>query len=64
MSKIEVHMVQEKQTHGAIKYTEVDSKGAPVKMQDGSIGSIYLRKTAFTSGAYPVNITVTVAPNG
>ncbi len=60
MNKIEIQMVQERQTHGAIKYSEVDADGIRLSMRDGTIGSIYLRKTAFTSGAYPVTITVTV----
>ncbi len=64
MDKIQVMMVQEKQTHGAIKYAEVGADGNVLKMQNSSIGTLYLRKTAFADGAFPITITVQVESSG
>jgi hypothetical protein len=56
--KITIPFAFERETPGAIRYQEVDQKGAPRKndLQKAVIGTLYLRK-AQIDGAAPSTLT-------
>jgi hypothetical protein len=60
--QIEVHFKLEKETRGALRYVEVDEKGEVIlEHASAKIGSLYMRKSAFESGAaYPQTLRVIV----
>ncbi len=62
MSKtMHVRFKLEKETKGAVRYEEVDDKGAPIEQVWAKIGTLYVRKTAFERGEkYPESLRVTV----
>ena len=54
----EVSMKKDKETKGAVKYTEIDAKGNDVDIASGAIGVLYVRKTVF--GDKPIADKVSV----
>ena len=60
-----VRLTFEKETKGALRYHEVDDKGAVIEQAWAKIGTLYLRKSSFTRGAaYPRDLTVTIETAG
>lgn len=58
--QITAKFVLDRETKGAVRYQEVNDKGEPETVFH-SIGTLYLRKTAFGRGnGLPREITVTV----
>jgi hypothetical protein len=58
---MKVTMQQDKDTKGAIKYTELDSNGAKVPtVADGLVGQLYIRKRSDVGQKNPEFITVEV----
>ncbi len=60
MTTITKNMVLQAETHGAVKYAEVDGNGEVLSYKDGTFGTIYVRKSAFVSDNWPQHITVTI----
>ena len=65
--KININMVLERTTKGALRYQEVNLSGRPLGMasQETVIGTLYLRKWGLQTqgvreGYYPNNITVVI----
>ena len=56
-----IYMKLEKETKGAVRYQEVDSKGE--KLSNYAIGTLYIRKSALTT-PYPTSLTVTILEGG
>jgi hypothetical protein len=62
----QIPFVLERETKGALRYTEVDDAGKPIEMAWAKIGTLYIRKTAFERGATPpqrLAVTVEVLPS-
>lgn len=57
---IEVKMLLEKETKGALRYAEVDEKGAVAEFGSAKIGTLYVRKSAFDGAEQPKAIVVSV----
>lgn len=57
---ITANFILERETKGAVRYQEIDDKGAPLEVTAAKIGTLYVRKTAFRADA-PKRIKVTVA---
>ena len=58
---VEATFAFEKQTKNALRYQEIDDKGAVIKTAWAKIGTMYLRKSAFARGSkFPGNLTVTL----
>ncbi len=55
-----IRMILERETKGAVRYMEVGTTGQQLELADAVIGTLYLRKSAFT-GRLPEVIIVTVA---
>lgn len=50
----------ERETPGAVRYQELDTKGKPVSIKEGAkIGTLYIRKTALSKKT-PQKITVKI----
>lgn len=56
---MQVRMVLERETKGAVRYKEVNPDGSATLLGDAVIGTLYIRKTAL-HGIVPQEITVTV----
>lgn len=55
-----VDMKLERETKGAVRYTEVDKNENPVDIAGGArVGTAYIRKNAFV-GAIPERITIEI----
>lgn len=55
-----IKMVLERETKGAVRYMEVDASGNQLELQDSTIGTLYIRKTALgVSIPNPIFITIT-----
>jgi hypothetical protein len=60
MALIEARFKLEQQTKGAVRYQEVNVKGAP-EIMSAKIGSLYIRKTAFNrDSSFPKILRVTI----
>lgn len=58
---IQMELLPEKETKGALRYAELTSDGKRVEdMHTAVIGTLYIRKTAM-AGAKPTKLTVTIA---
>lgn len=53
-------MTLQAETKGAIKYAEVDGHGEVLNYKDGTLGTIYVRKSAFFPDNWPKHIVVTI----
>ncbi len=61
MATIQVRFKLEKETKGALRYQEVDEKDEVIEQAWATIGTLYLRKSAFERGAsFPQLLRVTV----
>jgi hypothetical protein len=61
----DVHFAIERETKGAIRYTEVASAtdATPVAIEGGAkVGTFYLRKSSFRRGRYPKRLSVRIRP--
>jgi hypothetical protein len=56
---IEVKLVLEKETPGAVRYAEVNDKGDVVKGEDSKITTLYIRKSAL-GGETPGRLAVRI----
>ena len=54
-----IYMVLERETKGAVRYQEVDSDGKVKTIEDYTIGTLYVRKSAL-EGKVPQKLTLTV----
>lgn len=58
------HFMLEKETKGALKFTQVLGPGSSIvfTQPDGhEIGVLYVRKSAFKDGVFPKHITISVS---
>lgn len=60
MTTITRNMTLQTVTKGAVKYAEVDGHDEVLSYKDGSVGTIYIRKSAFTADNWPQHVTVTI----
>ena len=51
----------EKETKGAVRYTEITDGGATIPMAEAVIGKVYVRKNAFPDGM-PTRFTMVITP--
>jgi hypothetical protein len=64
-TRIEVRLILEKETKGALHYQEVDDGGQAIEQAAAKIGTLYLRKPALERGApFPQSLRVTVEADG
>ncbi len=62
---VEASFAFEKQTKNALRYQEIDDKGAVIETAWAKIGTMYLRKSAFSRGSkFPRNPSVTLECTG
>jgi hypothetical protein len=54
-----------KETKGALRYQEIDDKGAVIEQAWAKVGVLYIRKWAFERGAkYPRHLSVKIGASG
>jgi len=56
---MKIKMIKERETKGAIRYIEINTKGEILDRDKAKIGTLYFRKIAF-GNTIPESITVTV----
>ena len=62
---IEAKFTFERETKGAIRYQEIDAKGAIIEQPWCKVGALYLRKSAFDRGAkFPRKLSVSIECEG
>jgi hypothetical protein len=62
---IEVRLMFEKETKGALRYQEIDEKGEVIEQAWAKIGTLYMRKSAFERGTkFPRQLSVTIHCEG
>jgi len=62
METIEATFTLDRETKGAAKYSEVDVDSNVIPMQGASIGTLYVRKSAFKGQPIPKKVVVRVTP--
>lgn len=61
MEKFTANFILVKETKGALRYEQVDDAGKKVEIEDGaSIGTLYVRKSAFPAGHTPERLAIEV----
>lgn len=64
MATIKIKFALERETKGAVRFQEVDGKGAALDIADGAqIGTLYVRKSALPGGVIPKSLDVEVKIN-
>jgi len=59
---VNVNMILDRETKGALRYQEVNEQGAALEIGAGAkIGTLYVRKDAYPQGTAPKAVSVTIA---
>lgn len=56
-----VKFQRKNETKGAVRYEEIDPKGAVMEMAESQVGTLYIRKNALAL-PFPDFLTVTIKP--
>ena len=60
MTKLAINFIKERETKGAVRYTETDADGEVIGIPDGAlVGTLYVRKATF-AGVIPGALAVTI----
>lgn len=52
----------DRQTKGALRYMEVNSDGKVLDQSSCTVGTLYIRKAAYSDGEYPEAIRIQIQP--
>ena len=58
---VNVNMILDRETKGALRYQEVNGEGIALEIGAGAkVGTLYIRKDAFPAGVAPKGVAVTI----